>query len=267
MTGQLQEKAARSDWLDRTARTGLTVYGVVHLIVAWLVLRLAFGDSSGSASGSGALHQLARTAVGRVTLYGVGVGFLALAAWHLVEAALGYRRETGAHRLMDRSLSAVKVLVFAAVGLNAFVLAAGASAGGSGTDGYTARLMALPLGPVMVGLLGLVVVGIAIGLAYFGLAEGFRDTMSRQGASGALGRSYVVLGVVGYVAKAVAVALIGSLFVYAAFTHEPRRSGGLDQVLHDVLQRPFGTPLLVLMATGLASYGVFCFSWARHLDR
>lgn len=86
------------------------------------------------------------------------------------------------------------------------------------------------------GALGVVLIAVAVGLTSFGLAEDFRETMS-------------------------------SLFLYAAFTHEPRKSGGLDQALHDVLQRPFGPPLLVLMAAGLASYGVFCFRWARHLDR
>ena len=30
-------------WLDHTARVGVVVYGIVHLIVAWLVLRLALG--------------------------------------------------------------------------------------------------------------------------------------------------------------------------------------------------------------------------------
>lgn len=89
MTVALEQQAAQSDWLDRVARTGLTVYGLVHLLEAWLVLRPAFGDGSGSVSGSGALHQLGRASVGRVTLSGVGVGFLALAGWHAVEAALG----------------------------------------------------------------------------------------------------------------------------------------------------------------------------------
>lgn len=262
-----QQRAAESDWVDHVARVGIVVYGVVHLIVAWLVLRLAFGDSSGSASGSGALHTLAQTTPGRVTLYGVAAGFIALAAWHAVEAAFGYRRAAGAERLLNRVLSAVKVLVFGAIGVNAALLAAGASGGSSGTDGYTARVMQLPAGPLLVGVVGVVTVGVAVGLAYFGLAENFRDTMSSQGEAGHSGRGYVLLGTVGYVSKGTAVALIGLLFGYAAVSQDPQKSGGLDQALHDVLQRPFGAPALVVMALGLACYGFFCFAWARHLDR
>jgi hypothetical protein len=246
---------------------GIIVYGAVHLLVAWLVLRLAFGDDSGSASGSGALHALARTGVGRVSLFGVAVGFFALVVWQAVEAAVGYRHESGKQRWFDRALSAVKVLVFAVIGVNTLMVAAGTGAGSSDTDGYTARLMALPSGPVLVGGVGVATVVVAGCLAYYGLAENFRDLMSSRGEAGASGRSYVALGVVGYVSRGVAIALVGALFVYAAVTHDPRRSGGLDQALHDVLQQPFGAPALVLMAGGLACYGLFCFAWAAHLDR
>ena len=104
-------------------------------------------------------------------------------------------------------------------------------------------------------------------LVYFGLARNFRETMSRQGRTGRLGKAYVVLGVVGYVSRGIAIGLVGALFVYAALTHDPQKSGGLDQALQDVLAQPFGGPALVLMALGLACFGLFCFAWARHIDR
>lgn len=268
-----QRRAAESDGVDHVARVGIVVYGFVHLLVAWLVLRLAFGDSSGSASGTGALHTLAQSTIGRVTLYGVAAGFAALAAWQTVEAVLGYHRAGVVERLSNRVVSGIKAVVFAALAVNAFLLAAGGSDSGSagsgsgGTDGYTARLMSLPAGPLIVGLVGVGIVVVGIVLAYFGLAENFRDTMSRRGSTGRLGTSYVLLGVVGYVSRGIAISLVGGLFVYAALTHDPDKSGGLDQALHDVLQQPFGAPALVLMALGLACFGLFCFAWARHIDR
>jgi hypothetical protein len=33
-----------------------------------------------------------------------------------------------------------------------------------------------------------------------------------------------------------------------------------------VLQQPFGPVLLVLIAAGIACYGLFCFARARHLS-
>ena len=39
------------------------------------------------------------------------------------------------------------------------------------------------------------------------------------------------------------------------------------QALHKVLQQPFGMPMLIAMGLGIGCYGLFCFAWARHLDR
>jgi len=262
-----QRQAEDSDWLDRFARVGMIVYGAVHLLVAWLVLRLAFGDSSGSASGGGALHQLAQTTAGRISLYGVAAGFFALLVWQGVEAGFGYRRDDGRKRVLNRILSAVKAVIFGGIGVNALVLAVGAGGGGRGTDGVTARVMALPAGPLLVGAVGALIIVIAFSIAYYGLAQNFRDTMSVEGETGPSGRTYRTLGTVGYVSKAVAIALVGALFGYAALTHDPQKSGGLDQALHEVLQKPLGGSALVVVALGLACFGLFCFAVARHLDR
>ena len=262
-----ERRAAESDGVDHVARVGLVVYGVLHLLVAWLVLRLASGDRSGSASGSGALHTLAQSAVGRLTLYAIAVGFAALALWHGIEAVLGYHRFGFVEKLSNRQVSAVKVVVFAAIGVNALLPATGASSSGGSPDGYTARLMSLPAGPLLVGLIGVVIVVVGLVLAYFGLARNFRESMSRQGRTGRLGRAYVLLGVVGYVSRGIAIGLVGALFIYAALTHDPQKSRRLDQALQEVLAQPFGAPSLVLMALGLACFGLFCFAWARHIDR
>jgi hypothetical protein len=55
------------------------------------------------------------------------------------------------------------------------------------------------------------------------------------------------------------------LFAYAALTHDPDKSGGLDQALVKVLDQPFGPALLAAIAVGFACFGVFCFARARHI--
>jgi hypothetical protein len=60
---------------------------------------------------------------------------------------------------------------------------------------------------------------------------------------------------------------VGSLFLYAAHTHDARRSGGLDAALREVLQQPLGPWLLTAVALGIGCYGLFCLARARHLSR
>ena len=58
------EQVHQSAWLDHAIRLGLVAYGVVHLLVAWLAVQLAFGEKQDSASNSGALHYLAEQPLG-----------------------------------------------------------------------------------------------------------------------------------------------------------------------------------------------------------
>jgi hypothetical protein len=266
--GRAGRQADNSEWMDHAVRVGLVSYGVVHLVLAWLALQLAFGGSSGQATQQGALQQLAGNTVGRLSLWIVGVGFVALVVWQLMEACWGHRDAEGGKRLFKRAGSLVKVVIYASLALTSFKTAAHGKAGGGGnTDGITSKVMQLPAGPLLVGLIGAAVVGVAGYLVRRGWKEKFRKRMSGRGQTGRDGSAYVMFGKVGYLAKGVALAIVGLLFVYAAVTHDPHKSGGLDQALHELLQQPFGPVLLAAVAVGFACYGLFCFAWARHLER
>jgi hypothetical protein len=238
----------------------------MHLLIAYLAVRLALGDSSGSASSQGAFHQLAQQGFGVVTLWVVGAGFVVLVLWQLLEAAVGHRDEDGGKRTWKRVVSVGKAVLYGSLAASAFKTAVGASSGG-GTEGLTARLMRMPGGPLIVAAVGVGVLCVAGFLFYRGWSEGYRSKLDSRGQTGDDGRAYVLLGKVGYLGKSVAIGVVGGLFVYAAFTRDPHESGGLDVALRKVLQQPFGTPLLLLLALGFACYGLFCFAWARHLDR
>lgn len=264
---QAGRRADNSAWMDHAVRVGLVSYGVVHLILAWLAVRLAFGDSGGSASSKGALHELAQTTIGRFSLYVVAIGFIALVLWQVLEALWGHRDKDGGKRLVKRLTSAGKAVLYASLAFTAFRTAIGSSSSGRGTDGITARVMGMPGGPVLVGVVGLAILVVAGFLAYSGWKEKFRSKLESEGKTGKDGSAYVTFGKVGYIGKSIAIASVGVLFLYAAFTHDPQKSGGLDEALHRLLQQPFGAPVLVLIAVGFACYGLFCFAWARHLER
>ena len=68
----------------------------------------------------------------------------------------------------------------------------------------------------------------------------------------------------GYVAKGIAIAVVGVLFVAAAVTADPEKAGGLDAALKSLAALPFGTVILWLVGAGLIIYGVFCFARARY---
>jgi hypothetical protein len=260
--------AANSEWLDYAIRIGFVAYGIVHLLIAFIALQLAFGDNGGkSASQKGALAELAHQPFGKVMVWAVAIGMLLLVIWRALDAVFGHGEKSGGDKLKSRAVSAGKGLLYAVIALSAFKTATGAqSKGGSGSHTITAKVLNWPAGELIVIVVGLAIVGYGGYMAWRGWTEKFREHLDAEGKSGESGKAYILFGRIGYIAKGVSIALVGALFVYAGATHDPKKSGGLDQALHKLLQQPFGQILLILVGIGIACYGLFCFARARHLS-
>lgn len=265
---EVGRQVEESDWFDHAVRLGLLTYGLVHLMIAWLAVQLAFGERSGKVTSDGALHEFAQQPFGHALLFLIAGGMLLLVLWRLLEALVGHRDCDGVERLRKRAASAAKLVVLGVLGVSAFKIALGE--GGSGKSGsatLTARLMDLPFGIWLVGLVGVAILGYAGGLIWKGLSEKHAEQLASEGRRGEAGSAYLLLGKVGYVAKGVAFALVGALFCYAAATHHPQRSGGLDAALGQLVEQPFGPILLTVIGIGIGCYGLFSFARARHLSR
>lgn len=261
------ESVHHSEWLDHAVRIGLVAYGVVHLMVGWLALQLALGEKEESASNTGALHALAEQPLGAALVWGVAVGMLLLVVWRLLEFSFGFTEESDTKKRWRKRLTSLgKAVVYGALGWSAAKTALGDGSKG-GTDSTTAKVMDLPGGQVIVGAVGLAIMAYGGVLVARGWTEKFTEHLDAQGQSGKDGSAYVLLGKVGYIAKGIAIILVGGLFVYAAVEHRAKKSGGLDQALQTVLGYPFGQVLLVAIGVGIACYGLFCFARARHLSR
>ncbi len=259
----IPHQAKASDTLTWLVRLGLIAYGVVHVLIGWLAIQLALGDSEGPADKSGALHQLAGTPIGRPLLWLLALGFAALVIWQLAEAAVGHTEDDGAKRAAKRALSAGKAAVYGFFALSSAKIAAGGkSSGGESEETMTAKLLDAPAGEVLVGLVGLGILALGVGLAYYGLAEKFKDDLDRA-TSGADGKAIVLMAKIGYVAKGAAFSVLGVLFVIAAVEHNPEKGGGLDDALRTMLGQPYGPFLVAAVGLGIASYGVYCFARAR----
>ena len=78
-------------------------------------------------------------------------------------------------------------------------------------------------------LVGVVVAGVGAGFIVSGAQRRFlRHVSLPMGAAGAAVRT---LGIVGYLAKGIAIAIVGVLFIVAAVTADPDAAGGLDAAL------------------------------------
>lgn len=260
-------KPDNSDALDHVIRGGLVAYGLIHILIGWLAVQIAFGEKSKQASGTGALEYLAKQPLGGVLIWAVTIGMFVLVIWRLLEAWEAFQVEDGADRVKGMVSQLFKGVLYAVLAYSALQVALGQSGGGSGTDSMTADLMKMTAGQLLVGAVGVGVLVYGGYYVYQGWTEKFLEKLDGHPVNPDVSKAYRVLGKAGFIAKGIAIALIGGLFLYAAVTHDPKKSGGLDQALHELTQQPFGQVLLTTVGVGIACYGLFAFARARHFDR
>lgn len=264
---QVDRGARNSRTLEWAVRVGLVAYGFVHLLLAWLAVQIVLGHSSGSATGKGALAQLAGDPTGKATLVAVALCFAALAVWQVVAGLVGYRDRAGLSRHLMRLGAASRVVVYGYFAAASAQLAlAGRSGSGRSPDSMTARVMAAPYGPLVVAAAGLTAAAVGTGLVVFGVRKDFLGQLDERARTSDRRLPIVVIGQVGYVLKGVAFAVVGALLCWAAFTHDPHRSGGLDQSLQELLGHTLGVPAVVVVGLGIGCFGLYLFARSRHLD-
>ena len=260
--------------LENLARVGLLAYGVVHLLIAWLALQLAWGGGNGQETDqSGAMQTLARQPFGKPLLWIIGLGLVALALWQAAEilrwrsgwSASGKQRTKAIQKTVK---SVAKAVVYAAIAVLAIKFALGSGKSSSQQQQKTAAgVFGWPAGRWLVGAAGLVLIGVGIYHVYKGVTQRFLKEIDTSEASASARRLVTRLGQVGFPGKGVALAGVGALLVWAAITFDPSKARGLDGAMHAILDLPFGQILLTLVALGIAAFGAFVFVRARYPER
>jgi uncharacterized membrane protein len=242
--------------LETAARVGHAVNGVLHIVIGVIALRLAFGSKSTTADQSGALGSMADNAFGLITLWIAVVAWLGLAVWQVTEAI------SGSHETADRVKAVAKAVIYLVLSWTAlkFATGGGTSSKKQSTD-FTASLMSKPAGQWLVGAIGVAIIGVGL----YHVVKGWRKKFLQDLESNP-GEWIVKAGRVGYIAKGIALAIVGGLFVLAAVRHKSSEASGLDGALRRLLAAPGGPVLLTLVALGLIAFGIYCFGRARHAD-
>jgi len=258
--GRSAAQKADAPWIKPLGQIGVAAIGVVYLLLAWIAVQVAFGGSDKSADNSGALKEIAEKPFGKVLLAVMVVGLFFFAIWQWIEAAIGYRSKDGNERIFKRISAAAKGIFGAALGVQALklVLGGGNKSSSQKQADWTGKLLDLPAGRVLVVLVGLAVVGFAGYLVYKGVKKKFMDKLE-----GGADPKVIKLGQVGWIARGVAFGVLGILVMIAGFREQPEKARGLDAALKALAAQPFGKWILVAVAFGLASYGVFQLVTAR----
>lgn len=248
------------EWL---ARAGYVTNGLLHLIIGYLAIRIAFGSGRGDADPSGALAAVASRSGGTVALWFAAAAFGFMALWRLVETLLGRSTDPKSHSALaeasDRAKAFCLAVVYFAFAYSTigFARGAGKSSARQNTT-MSASLMQSAVGTAALVLAGVVIVAVGAYHVYKGVSRSFLDDLKGESSN-----LVIRLGVLGYAAKGVTIAVAGVLVIVAALRSAPDQATGLDGALKALGAQPYGVVLLVFAAIGIITYGLYSFVMAR----
>lgn len=253
-------EAESSTALRAVARGGFAANGVVHILIGAIAFAVAFGGG-GESDQSGALKAIEDIPGGVFVLWLLALGLCALGFWYIVEGIVA-RGDTST-KWKKRVASWGRAVAYLFLGGIAVSVALGGNPDSEeSTESTTSGILQLPGGVFIVAAGGLVVIGIGVYFVVKGASQKFRENLDLP--SGGVGNAVSALGTVGYIAKGVALGVIGVLLIIAAVTLDPETAGGFDGAIKSLLELPFGVWLVAIVGAGLIAYGVFQFFRARY---
>lgn len=258
-------EATQTRAVEWIARAGYPVSGLLHLLIAYIIVRIALGFG-GDADQTGALAALAGSGGGALPLWIVAGGLIALAMWRFAEAVLGLHpaESTHAHHrhspISDRLKAFGLGLIYCAVAFTAIQFALNVSRWGKQTtEGLSAQLMQSAGGKGLLVIVGFVIAAIGAYYVHKGATRKFLDDLTVPG-----GRLITVLGVGGHVGEGLVLFAAGLSVIVATYVSDPAKATGLDAAVKSLGHAQYGTAILMAAATGFAAYGLYSFALVRY---
>ncbi len=244
-------------WSVPVMRAGYAGRGLTYLVVAGFSLWAIWHGGQAQGTGS-ALAQLETTTGGGILLALIALGLLAYAVWRLIAAFLDLDAHgSEAKGVVARISMAISGLLhlglaFAALSL---LISSGGSEGESRIGQWVGTVMGWPGGRWLVGLAGLAIMG--AGAKY--IIEGWTAGYEKYLASSSFTTRWRNALRIGDAAHGVAIAVIGLLFLLAAWRADPSQAGGLAGAFDWLGSRAYGRLLVAALCLGLLGFSLFCF--------
>ncbi|CAN5847622.1 DUF1206 domain-containing protein [soil metagenome] len=268
-TVEVAEETVRLPIVKSLTRFGFYTKGCLYIIIGFLAILLVSGLQGGKiADPTGALGTVAQKPFGKFLLIVFIVGAIGHGLWNVLRGA------ADVDNVGKNWLGIAKRILFIGIGLFyvglaltawSILLSANASdANGELTKTITSILLAIPLGVIIVFIIGLGLFGASAHECYSGFSGKFREYYRSWEIKGWHGTFISILGVLSFTARAVIFAMMGYFFILAAINYNANKVVGLEGALSTLAQTSYGGILLFLTAIGLVCHGILAFYEAKY---
>lgn len=262
------EEVASNPWVERLARFGYAAKGAVYIVVGALATMAAIGMGGETTDTRGALQTIEDQPFGKFALGTVAFGLIGYVIWRFIQALADTEdKGTGLKGISIRIGYTGSGLVYAGLALTAAKILIDVGEPDSSNEvqqHWTARLMEMPFGRVLVALVGASVIIFGLYQIYKGLSAKFRKRLKLGQMSYAKKAWATLIGKIGYAARGIVFLLVGGFLVRAALYYNPGEAKGLEGVFDTLAQRPFGQWMMGVVAAGLIAYGIYTLVESRY---
>jgi len=201
-TGWGARRTGGSGAINAFARLGFVARGIVYIVIGVIAVMVALGIAKHSPDRTGAIEAMATKPFGYLLLWVLVIGFLGLAIWRFVQAAVIRLNLTEGHRVKAFFYGVGYAILFFSTLM--FVVH-GRTPPGSDTAArdYTAQILSLNGGQVILVIAGIVLAVLGIIMAFRGVTAEFTRHLRMGWMSGSTQNAVIRLGQAGYVARGV----------------------------------------------------------------
>jgi hypothetical protein len=265
---EVVEEVANHPWMERLARFGYAAKGVVYMVVGVSALMASFGMGGEKTDARGALQTVEMQPFGKIALGTVAFGLLGYVIWRFVQAIADTDdKGSDLKGISIRTGYACSGLVYGGLAFTAAKILIDVDEPDSSSEiqqHWISRLMSVPYGRWLVGLVGVGVIVFGVYQLYKGYTAKFRKRL-KLGQMGKTAQSWATLsGRIGYSARGVVFCVVGAYLIQAARNFNPEEAKGLDGVLQTISQQSYGQLILGIVAAGLFIYGFYMLVEARY---
>jgi hypothetical protein len=254
-----------SDYFDGIARFGYASKGAVFGTVGILAIARGVGASGEAEDTPGALEALRELPLHEVILGILALGLAGYALWRFAQALLDVEGEgAGAWGLSKRAIYLGIGGFYAYLAFFAAGVIAGLRSDDNGVEDFTATVLGLPGGEVLVAAVGIGVVAGGLNEIAFAVRGAYREEFRYRRMATWEEKLLAGAGWWGHVGRGAVYALIGYKVVKAALTFDPDEAAGLAEGFRAIEEQPYGGALLVAAGAAFLAFGVYCAFIAVH---
>jgi len=267
-TVKAAEETVRKPVVKKFARLGFYTKGFLFIVIGILAVMVATGQYGGELTDpTGAMARVAKLDFGRVLLVVFIAGALGHSFWNILR---GVADVDGAGKswqgIIKRSIAVGVGIFYIWLAFSAFNILMTENVqpqNGEMQRTIAQIFLALPLGAVLLFLIGLTTIGAGIHECYSGISRKYQENFRLYTLGKGQIRLINILGVMSFTARAIIFCLVGYFFISAAINYNAEEAIGIDGALAILADNYYGKTILFITAAGLVCHGVLSLYEAR----